>query len=51
MTEEFRFADVGLAGTWAARDARRQKDLGEFTGTITPPIRDHGVVVLRLFRK
>jgi alpha-galactosidase len=49
VTFEFRFADAGLSGKWAVRDVWRQRDLGLFDEAITTGIRDHGVVVLRLF--
>jgi alpha-galactosidase len=48
---ELRLADLGLTGKWLARDLWRQKDLGEFSGSITTSIRHHGVVLLRLTKK
>ena len=48
---ELRLADLGLAGTWTARNLWTQKDLGEFKGTIPASIGHHGVVLLRLARK
>jgi alpha-galactosidase len=48
---EFRPSDIGLAGTWSARNVWTQKDLGEIQGALTTTIRHHGVVVLRLSQK
>ncbi len=48
---EFRFEDAGLAGKWAVRNVWTQKNLGDFTGSITTSLRHHGVVLLRLTRR
>ena len=47
----FDFAKVGLEGNWKLRDVWRQKDLGEFTGSIATEIPHHGVIMLRLTPK
>ncbi len=46
----FDFASAGLQGRWKLRDAWRQKDLGEFTGSFTTDIPFHGVILLRMSR-
>jgi alpha-galactosidase len=48
---ELHLADLGLSGSWAARDVWRKKDLGGFSDSIGTTIPHHGVVVLRLTRK
>jgi alpha-galactosidase len=48
---ELRLADLGLPGTWTARNLWTQKDLGAFKDAIPASIRHHGVVLLRLTRK
>ena len=45
------FSKIGLKGTWTLRDLWRQKDLGEFKGSIKTSIPHHGVVMLRMFKK
>ncbi|HKT11319.1 MAG TPA: glycoside hydrolase family 27 protein [Terriglobia bacterium] len=43
-----RFKDVGLSGEVSARDLWQRKDLGEFTGSYTAQVPQHGVVMLRV---
>lgn len=45
------FSKIGLKETWTLRDLWRQKDLGEFKGSIKTSIPHHGVVMLRMFKK
>jgi alpha-galactosidase len=45
----FDFTKVGLKGKWKIRDIWRQKDLGEFTGSLNTEIRHHGVIMLRMY--
>ncbi len=47
----FDFAKSGLMGKYKIRDLWRQRDLGEFSGSIKTEINHHGVVMLRLFPK
>ncbi len=47
----FNFARIGLKGKWTLRDLWRQKNLGEFDGTVSTSIPHHGVVMLRMFKK
>ena len=44
----FDFAKIGLSGRWRLRDVWRQKDLGDFDGSLKTEIRHHGVVMLKL---
>ena len=48
---DFNFSDTGLKGAWTVRDLWRQKDLGEFNGSITTSIPHHGVVMLPMSKR
>lgn len=49
-TFTFRFASLP-GNKWKVRDVWRQKDLGDFTGSITTRIPHHGVMLFRLIKK
>lgn len=48
----FDFAKAGFKnGKWKVRDVWRQKDLGQFSGSLNTTIGYHGVVMLRMVQK
>ncbi len=46
----FEFSKVGMSEKWKLRDVWRQKDLGEFEGSLTTEIPHHGVVFLKMVK-
>jgi alpha-galactosidase len=42
-------SELGLGGSYRARDLWRQRDTGDCNGQYTAPVRRHGVSLVRLF--
>jgi alpha-galactosidase len=43
-----KWSDLGLQGSYVARDLWRQKDLGSYTGEFSAEVQPHGVTLVRL---
>lgn len=48
---EVTFMNLGIRGTWKARDLWAHKDIGEFTGRIGAKVNVHGAVIYKLTKE